>query len=71
MAERISTHSARSRIVASLAYSPMSRATLSIDPLGEIVNAMLATDPRDRPSADEVMVALSLDSPTAQHVLSV
>jgi len=40
------------------------------DPLGEIVNAMLATDPRDRPSADEVMVALSLDSPTAQHVLS-
>ena len=40
------------------------------DPLGEIVNAMLATDPRDRPSADEVGCALSLDAPTAQHVLS-
>jgi eukaryotic-like serine/threonine-protein kinase len=40
------------------------------DPLGAMVNAMLAPDPRDRPSADEVFVALLTDSPTGQHQLS-
>ncbi|CAN5275941.1 hypothetical protein BH11MYX1_BH11MYX1_30230 [soil metagenome] len=37
------------------------------DPLGEIVNAMLAKDPRQRPSAEEVCATLTLDSPTARH----
>lgn len=40
------------------------------DPLGAIVNAMLAPEPRDRPNADEVLDALLLDAPTAQHELS-
>lgn len=40
------------------------------DPLGEVVDAMLAVDPRHRPSAEEVVLALSSDSPTARHVRS-
>ena len=40
------------------------------DPLGELVNAMLSADPRDRPTADEVYAALVHDSPTGEHRMS-
>ena len=40
------------------------------DPLGALVDAMLAPDPRDRPTADEVHAALMHDAPTGQHQLS-
>ncbi len=39
------------------------------EPLGAVVNAMLAHDPRDRPSANEVFAWLTCDSPTAEHEL--
>ncbi|MEO8549277.1 MAG: hypothetical protein ABI678_04870 [Kofleriaceae bacterium] len=40
------------------------------DPLGALVNAMLVSDPRHRPSAEEVFGTLLNDSPTGTHRLS-
>jgi serine/threonine protein kinase len=40
------------------------------DALGALVDAMLAPDPRDRPTAVEVFAGLMNDSPTGQHQLS-
>ena len=40
------------------------------DPLGALVNAMLESDPRNRPTAEDVCSTLMNDAPTAKHALS-
>jgi serine/threonine protein kinase len=40
------------------------------DDLGKVVNGMIAKDPRDRPTADEICRVLMSDSPTARIALS-